>query len=326
MRHRGVFRDAWFAAAIVAAAPLAGPPACAETIGVFTKSSGNPIARGVRAGADAVAKANGVTVFHYIPTSPDNVAQQTALVEAALQARHDAIVFTPVDVKAMVASVEKVNAAGIPLVNVSDRVAGGGTVAFVGTDDYAIALATARTLLKAMGGKGNVVVLEGPDAIPTAVGRLRGFKDALKEYPEVKVLLSKNAMYARPAAADLLKAMLKLKPAPEIDGVLAANDAMALGAIEAFKEAKKKPLIVGINASKEAVDFIKAGDMLASGDYNGLVEGCLGAEIAIRTLRKEPVPKEVMAKTAVVDATNYQAYEIPAERRPCPTLDSMVGK
>ena len=69
---------------------------------------------------------------------------------------------------------------------------------------------------------------------------------------------------------------------------------MAFGAVEAFKEAKKKPpLIVGINASKEAVDFIKAGDMLASGDYNGLIEGCLGAEIAIRTLRKQPVPKEV---------------------------------
>src|SRR6185312_15354322 len=123
---------------------------------------------------------------------------------------------------------QKGNAANIPLVNVSDRLAGGNAVAFIGTDDYGIALETARTLFKAMGGKGNVLVLEGPDTIPTAAARLRGFKDA-------------------------------------------------------FKEAKKKPpLIVGINASKEAVDFIKAGEMLASGDYNGLIEGCLGAEIAIR--------------------------------------------
>ncbi len=178
-----------------------------------------------------------------------------------------------------------------------------------------------------MGGKGNLVVLEGPDTVPTAVGRLRGFKDALKEFPDVKVVLSKNAMYARPPAADMLKAMLKANPAQQIDGVLAANDAMAFGAIEAFKDGKgKPPLIVGINASKEAIDFIKAGEMLASGDYNGLVEGCLGAEIAIRTLHKQPAPKEVMAKTAVVDKTNYQAYEIPAERRPCPTLESMAAK
>jgi ribose transport system substrate-binding protein len=324
MAHRKAAFIGWFAAVI--AWPLAAPCANAETIAVFTKSAGNPIARAVRAGADAVAKANGVTVFHYIPTSPDNVAQQAALVEAALQAKHDAIVFTPVDVTAMVASVEKINAAGVPVVNVSDRIAGGDTVAFVGTDDHAIAIATASKLFKAMGGKGNVVVLEGPDTVPTAVARRRGFTDALKEFPDVKVIASKNAMYARPAAADLLKAMLKSKPAPAIDGVLAANDAMALGAIEVLKEANKKAPVVGINASKEAVDLIKAGDMLASGDYNGLIEGCLGTEIAIRTLRKEPVPKELMAKTAVVDSGNYQAYEIPAERRPCPTLESVVGK
>jgi ribose transport system substrate-binding protein len=323
MKHHG----AWFVAAFAALLPFWGAPAGAESIAIFTKSAGNPVARAVRAGADAVAKANGFTVMHYIPTSPDNVPQQTALVEEALRGKHDAIVFTPVDVKAMVAPVQKVNAAGVPVVNVGDRLAGGEIVAFVGSDDYSIALDTARTLLKAMGGKGNLVVLEGPDTVPTAVGRLRGFKDALKEYPDVKVVLSKNAMYARPAALDLIKAMLKLNPPPQIDGVLAANDAMALGALEAFKDAKKKPpLIVGINAGKEVVELIKSGDILASGDYNGLVEGCIGAEIAIRTLRKQPVPKEVMAKTLVVDKTNYQAYEIAAERRPCPTLESMAAK
>jgi ribose transport system substrate-binding protein len=305
-------RGAWVAAVIAGLTCFAETPIHAETIGVFTKSAGNPVARSVRAGADAVAKANGFTVFHYIPTSADNVPQQTFLVDEALSAKRDAIVFTPVDVKAMVPAVQKINAANIPLVNVGDRLAGGSAVAFIGTDDYSIALDTARTLLKAMGGKGNVVVLEGPDTIPTAA---------------VKVLFSKNAMYARPAASDFFKAMLKLKPPPQVDGVLAANDAMALGTVEAFKEAKVKlPLIVGINAGKEVVELIKAGDVLASGDYNGLIEGCLGAEIAIRTLRKQPVPKEVMAKTAVVDKSNYQAYEIPAERRPCPTLESMAAK
>ena len=170
-----------------------------------------------------------------------------------------------------------------------------------------------------MGGKGNVVVLEGPDTIPTAAGRLRGFKDALKEFPDVKVVLSKNAMYARPAAADFFKAMLKLKPPPQVDGVLAANDAMALGTVEAFKEAKVKlPLIVGINAGKEVVELIKAGDVLASGDYNGLIEGCLGAEIAIRTLRKQPVPKEVMAKTSVVDKSNLPGLRNPGRTAALP--------
>lgn len=315
------------AAAIIFVLPLDPPAATADTLAVFTKSAGNPIARATRAGAEAVAKANGFTVFHYIPTSPDNVAQQTFLVDEAISQKRDAIVFTPVDIKAMVPPVQKINAAGIPLVNVGDRLTGGSSVAFVGTDDFGIARDTARTLLKAMGGKGNVIVIEGPDNIPTAAGRLRGFREALKEFPDVKVVLSKNAMYARPAASDLLKAMLKLNSTPQIDGVLAANDAMALGAVEAFKQAKKPlPLIVGINAGKEAIELIKAGEMLASGDYNGLIEGCLGAEIAIRALRKQPVPAEVMAKTSVVDKNNLQAYEVPVERRPCPTLESMAAR
>src|SRR3954453_23090920 len=215
------YHGAWFAAAIAGLIPAGALPAAAETIAVFTKSAGNPISRAVRAGAEAVAKANGVTVFHYIQTSADNIPQPPALVDEALSAKRDALVFTPVDVKAMVPSVQKVNAANVPLVNVSDRLSGGTAVAFIGTDDYGIALETARTLLKAMGGKGNLVVLEGPDTIPSAVARLRGFKDALKEFPNVKVILSKNSLYARPPSAELFKTMLKLNPPPQVDGILA---------------------------------------------------------------------------------------------------------
>jgi ribose transport system substrate-binding protein len=316
-----------FAAAVTILLPFGPSPADAETLAVFTKSAGNPIARATRAGAEQVAKANGFTIFHYIPTSAENPRQQAALVDEALIAKRDAFVFTPVDIKAMVPAVQKINAAGIPLVNVADRITGGESVSFIGTDDYAIALDTARFLLKAMGNKGNLIVLEGPDTIPSAAGRLRGFKDALKDAPNVKVILSKNALYARPAAADLLKAMLKAQPNLQVDAVLASNDAMALGTVDAFKEAKKPlPLITGINAGKEAVDMIKAGDMLASGDYNGLIDGCLGAEIAIRALRKQESPKEIMAKTKVVDKSNLAEYEIPVERRPCPTLASMMAR
>jgi ribose transport system substrate-binding protein len=313
------------AAAITVLMPLGAASAAAETLAVFTKSAGNPIARATRAGADQVAKAAGLTVFHYIPTSAENPRQQISLVDEALAAKRDAFIFTPVDVKALVPAVQKVNAAGIPLVNVADRVAGGDIVAFVGTDDVSIATDTARTLFKAMDGKGNLIILEGPDTIPTAAARLKGFKDALKDFPNIKVVLSKNALYARPAANELIKAMLKANPNQQIDGVLAANDAMALGVLEAYKEAKKKPpLIVGINASKEVVDLIKAGEILASGDYNGLIDGCLGAEIAIRTLRKQPSPKEIIAKTSVATKDNIAQYEVPVERRPCPTLDSMA--
>src|SRR5262245_44883539 len=179
------YHGAWFAAAVTLLIPLGSAPAGAETLAVFTKSAGNPIARATRAGADAVAKANGFTVFHYIPTSQENAPQQTFLVEEAIRQKRDAFVFTPVDVKALVAPIQKVNAAGIPVVNVGDRLTGGETVSFVGSDDLSIARDTARYLFKAMGGKGNVVVLEGPPTIPTAAIRLEGFKEALKEFPDI---------------------------------------------------------------------------------------------------------------------------------------------
>ena len=97
---------------------------------------------------------------------------------------------------------------------------------------------------------------------------------------------------------------------PKIDGVLAANDAMALGAIEAFDGANRKVLVVGINGTKEAIDAIKAGRLLASGDYNGFVQGCLGTMAAIRRLRNLPVPKEVVFPAIVIDSTNYKAYDL----------------
>jgi ribose transport system substrate-binding protein len=326
MRHHFAWLDTAWLAAFMALMPMGASSQAAETIAVFTKSQGNPVAKAVRAGAQTVLRDAGYIVFNFIPTSPDNVRQQTALVDEAIRQKPAAIVFTPVDVKAMVASAQKVAAAGIPIVNITDRLAGGPAMPFAGTDDYGVAIETARTLLKAMGGKGNLVVLEGPPTIPTAAGRLKGFQAALTEFPNVKVVLSKNANYARPVASDLIKAMLKLNPAPQIDGVLAANDAMALGAYEAFKSVNKKTLIVGINASREVVDLIEKGEILASGDYTGLIDGCLGAEMALRLLKKQPVPKQVLARTTVVDKSNFAPFQTPLDKRPCPSYESIAGK
>ena len=128
------------------------------------------------------------------------MAQQTALAEEALRSKPDAVVFTPTDVKAMVPVVGKFAAAGIPVINVNDRLAGGNVAAYVGSDDVAIARETARVLLKAMGGKGTVIILEGPKTAPSSALRVRGFNEALKEFPGVKLLATGNGNYARKSA------------------------------------------------------------------------------------------------------------------------------
>ena len=262
-------------------------------------------------------------MFNFIPTSADNVAQQTSLAEEALRSKPDAVVFTPTDAKALVPIVSKFTAAGIPVINVNDRLAGGGAAAYVGSDDQAIARATAVTLLKAMNGSGTVVIMEGPDNIPSSALRVRGFNEALKEFPKVKVLAKGSGNYARKPAADLMNTWIR--KFPQIDGVLAANDPMALGALDALGPNRRTALIVGINASRDAADLIKSGQMVASGDYNGFIEGCVAAQLAIRLIRKQAVPKEAMLRTVVVDKSNAEPYTLPIEKRSCPTVDAVVA-
>jgi len=140
----------------------------------------------------------------------------------------------------------------------------------------------------------------------------------------VKLLASQPANYQRLQALQVMEHLMQ--SFPQIDGVLAANDAMALGALEALDGAKRKALAIGINATKEAIDAIKAGRMLASGDYSGFLQGCIGTMIAVRNLRKVASPAEVMLPPVVVDKNNYQPYDVPAESRSCPKWEEVVKR
>ncbi len=294
-----------------------------ETIAVFTKNLTNPYFQAVRVGSETAAKALGVKIIQYIPTKPDSIPEQLSQVEDVIVKKPDAIVFIPVDYKALVPAVEKINAAGIPVVNITDRSAGGNFVAYVGADDYSIGLAVARRLLAAIGGKGNVIILEGVKGSLTSTNRVSGFNDALKENPNVKLLASQTANYQRLQALQVMENLMQ--SFRSIDGVLAVNDPMAVGAIEALEAANRKALVVGINGSKEAVELIKSGKLLASGDFNGFIQGCIGTQIAVRNLRKQPTPKEVILKAIVIDKTNLTPYEIPVEQRACPTFEQVIS-
>lgn len=312
-------------AASLAAAALVGSPAQAqsgERIALFTKNQTNPYFAAVRAGADSAAKQMNVTLTHYVPTKPDSIPEQMSQIEDVIVKKPSAIVFIPVDYKAMVPGVQKMNAAKIPVVNVTDRSENGEFVAFVGASDYALGLETAKYLFKAMGGKGNVVVLEGVKGSLTNVDRIKGLNEAAKAYPDIKIVASQPANYQRLQALQVMENLMQSHP--QIGGVFAANDAMAAGAIEALDGANRTALVVGINGTKEAVDAIKAGKMLATGDYNGFLQGCVGTMTAIRALRNLPVNKEVVFPATVVDKSNYQSIDVPIEQRSCPKWEDVI--
>jgi len=309
-------------AAALCAVALASAAARAdgETVAVFTKNQTNPYFQSVRLGADDAARQLGAKTQHYIPTKPDSIPEQLSQVEDVIVKKPSAIVFTPVDYKALVPGVEKINAAGIPVVNITDRSAGGKFVAFVGADDYSLGKSTGQALLKALNGTGNVVILEGVKGAITNTDRTRGFNDAIKEFPNIKLLASQPGNYQRLQALQVMENLMQSHP--KIDGVLAANDAMATGAIEALEAANRKALVIGINGTKEAVDVIKSGKLLATGDYNGFLQGCLGVMTAVRQLRGLPVKAEVMLTPTVIDKSNYQPYDVPVEQRKCPSYEA----
>jgi ribose transport system substrate-binding protein len=310
---------------LVALAALAGAGAARadnERLAVFTKNQTNPYFQVVRLGTEAAARQMKATVTHYVPTKPDSIPEQMSQIEDVIVKKPDAIVFIPVDYKAMAPGVQKMNAAKIPVVNVTDRSEAGTFVSFVGASDYDLGKETARALFKAMGGKGNVIALEGVKGSLTNTDRMRGVRDVMKEYPNIKLLAAQPGNYQRLQALQVMENLMQSYP--QINGVFAANDAMASGAIEALEGANRKALVVGINGTKEAIDAINAGKMLATGDYNGFLQGCLGTMAALRSLRGQPVPKEIVLPAAVIDKSNTASQAVPVEQRSCPRWEDAV--
>jgi len=217
--------------------------------------------------------------------------------------------------------VKKINAAQIPLINANEPLVNASVVGYVGTNDVSLARETGRYLLKAMNGSGNVVILDGPDKSFSAEGRGQGFRDVIKEFPDVKLLDFKPADYQRAKAKQVVAGFLSKHA--HVDGILAGNDPMAMGAVDALKAANLKASVVGINASREVMDLIKSGDIVGSGDYDTFAQGCLAVEMAVRAISKENVPRELILKPVVIDKTNYVPFDQPLDKRECPTLSNV---
>jgi ribose transport system substrate-binding protein len=291
------------------------------TIAVFTKNTTNPAYQAFRLAADQVGKAAGAKIVHFVPKQPDNVDEQIAMVEQVLKDRPDAVVFIPVDDVAMVESVKKLNAAKIPIVLASNPLPGS-FVTFVGADDYAIGYREARYLFDKIGGKGKIVIMEGTAGAPTNRERLRGYRQALAETPGIALLASGVGNYQQPDAKRVMAGFLK--DHAQIDAVLSANDSMALGALQALKEADRKAIVIGINGILPAVKEVESGNLLATVDFNMFKIGCTATRAAIRHLKGEPLPEKIMLPAEVIDRSNYQAWLVPVDQRICPEWSEIV--
>ncbi len=293
-------------------------------LAVFTKNRTNPAYAAARLGADRAAARLGARTVHYVPEEADDPAQQTVLIEQALDGRPDAMLLVPVHPTAVNAAIRKVNAAGIPLISYINRLTEGQCVSFVGSSDYPLAFRIACYLFERLGGKGDVVIVGGPPESVTSIERVRAFRDAAAAYPGVRIVAACSGRYlpqpAREAMARILDAT------PRVDAILAANDIMAIGIIEALRAAGRSSLLVGVNAIPEAIAAIKSGAMIATADFNAMNMACIAAECAIRHVRGETVPREIILPVQIVDASNCSLWDRPYENRECADWDDVVPR
>ena len=291
-------------------------------IAVFTKNRTNAAYEGARLGADRVAARLGGRTTHYVPDTPDDVAQQLALVDRALSTKPDAMVFVPVHLTAVNGAVLKINAAGIPIINLISPTGAGERVCFIGSDDCALATEITRYIARRLAPGSRVVILEGHPASGTTHERARGIRAGLAEFPQVVVAASVRGDYQRDIACRALGQLIS--EGLQFDAVIAANDTMALGAIDALGSAKPTPPVVGVNAIPEAIAAIKAGRLLATVDFDAMKMACIATEAAIRHLRGEAIPPRILLPVQVVDASNCTNWDKPYEQRDCPDWDAVM--
>jgi ribose transport system substrate-binding protein len=294
-------------------------------IAVFTKNFTNPAYAAARLGAERAAAPLGAQVLHFVPATPDDPGEQSALIDEALalSPRPDAFVLSPVHPTRVDDAIRRVAAAGIPLVGFINPIECARMACYVGSDDGELASAIADYLFASLEGRGQVLVVGGPAESFTSQARLRGFAAAAQRHPGIELAGTIAGDYSRDTARERMAGWLRIQPAPR--ACLVANDIMAMGVLDALDAAGRRSVVVGVNAIPEAVRAIGAGRMLATADFNAMQIAFLATECAARHLRGERVPRSVELPVAIVHAGNWRDWDRPYEQRPLRGLDQLQG-
>jgi galactofuranose transport system substrate-binding protein len=185
--------------------------------------------------------------------------------------------------------------AGIPIILVDRRAAVPPDlyVTFIGSDFLEEGRNAARIMAKLTNGKANIVELQGTRGSAPANDRFSGFREILKDYPDMKILDTEDGNFTVAKGKEVMQAFLEAH-GTDITAVFAHNDDMALGAIQAIEEYGLKPgvdiKIVSVDAARGAFEAMMAGKLNATVECNPLL-GPQFFELALKVVNGEPVPK-----------------------------------
>ena len=243
----------------------------------------------------------------------NDIGRQLNQIQNFIAQHVDAIIVNPVDTDATPRMTRLVAAAGIPLVYVNRMPADKQLpprVSFVGSDETQSGTLEMTEVCRLLGGRGEIVVLMGELTNQSARQRTRDIDEVIARPAcrGIRVLDRQAADWKRTAAADLVTNWLSagLRPA----AVVANDDEMAIGAIQALRQARllSSTIVAGIDATPDALAKMKAGELRVTVFQNAPAQGRGAIDTALKLARQDPVPSFGWVPVELVTRDNLASY------------------
>ncbi|QWB25440.1 MULTISPECIES: substrate-binding domain-containing protein [Streptomyces] len=277
----------------------------APKMGLSLSTLNNPFFVQIRAGAEAEAKKLGIDLT--VTDAQNDASQQANQLQNFTSSGLGAIIVNPVDSDAASNSVKAADKADIPVIAV-DRVVNNATLdTLVASDNVAGGELAAKSIGEKLGGKGKIVILQGQAGTSAARERAAGFEKGLKAFPGIQVVAQQPADFDRTKGLDVMSNLLQAHP--DVQGVIAANDEMALGAIKALgSKAGKSVSVVGFDGTPDGLKAVEGGSLYASVAQQPSQLGKIAVDNALKALKGKKVEETVKVPVKVVTKENVAGF------------------
>lgn len=238
-------------AALVAGTVSAAAATTPLRIGMTFQEMNNPYFVTMQKALRDAAATIGATVI--VTDAHHDVSKQISDVEDMLQRKIDILLVNPTDTKGIESAVTEAHNAGVVVVAV-DANAAGPVDSFVGSKNYDAGLMSCDTLAKAIGGSGEVAILDGIPVVPI-LERVRGCKAALAKHPDVKIVDTQNGKEERDTSLTVTENMIQAHP--NLKGIFSVNDGGAMGAFSAINSSGKDIKLTSVDGAPEAIEAMQ---------------------------------------------------------------------
>ncbi len=271
-------------------------------IGLSVSTQNNPFFVSLVEGAKKQASSMGVQLT--VADAGDDAAKQTSDIEDLVASGISVLIVNPVDSDAVTGAVEAAKAKGVKVISVDRAVNGTEIDCQIASDNVLGAELATQYIVDILGEGAVVAELEGVTGASAAIDRSTGFHNIADT--KLKVAASQTANFARTEGMSVMENMLQANP--DIQAVFAANDEMALGAMEAISGAGKDILVVGFDATDDAIASIKAGQMAATIAQQPALIGSTAVENAVKLIHGETVEKSIPVEVTLVTYENAETF------------------